>query len=127
MRACVWFYLTGVKLEKSAQPVSAFEWAEEFQPVSAGAGGGADGTAALAGVDAAVSIGMSSKLAVHTGPWKIKDAQVTPPAVAETSQTDRVDQQQATASTVYRLLDTISHTFVIVWPVVRPRVRYDLY
>lgn len=60
-----------MKLEKSAQPVSEFELAagEELQPVSAEGGDGGDGTAAPAAVDVPVSIGMSSKLAVHTGPW----------------------------------------------------------
>lgn len=69
------FYLTGVKLEKSAQPVSAFGWAAagELQPVSADAGDGGAGTAELEAVDVPVSIGMSSKLAVHTGPWKVKN------------------------------------------------------
>lgn len=63
-----------MKLEKSAQPVSEFELAagEELQPVSAEVGDGGDGTAALAAVDVPVSIGMSSKLAVHTGPWGVK-------------------------------------------------------
>lgn len=64
-----------MKLEKSAQPVSELELAagEELQPVSAEVGGGGDGTAALAAVDVPVSIGMSSKLAVHTGPWGVKN------------------------------------------------------
>lgn len=67
---CVWSYLTGVKLEKSAQPVSAFELAaaEELQPVSADARDGVAGTVVLEAVDVPVSIGMSSKFAVHTGP-----------------------------------------------------------
>lgn len=69
-----WFYLTGVKLEKSAQPVSELALAagEELQPVSAEVGDGGDGAAALAAVDVPVSIGMSSKLAVHTGPGGYK-------------------------------------------------------
>lgn len=81
----MWLYLTGVKLEKSAQPVSAFELAaaEELQPVSADAGDRGAGTAALEAVDVPVSIGMSSKLAVHTGPWNIKDPQITHFAVVK--------------------------------------------
>lgn len=69
-RWCVWLHLTGEKLEKSAQPVSALELAaaDELQPVSADAVDGGAGTAALEAVDVPVSIGMSSKLAVHTGP-----------------------------------------------------------
>lgn len=68
------FYLTGVKLEKSAQPVSELELVagEELQPVSAGGGDGGDGATAPAAVDVPVSIGMSSKLAVHTGPGGAK-------------------------------------------------------
>lgn len=63
-------YLTGVKLEKSAQPVSELESAagEELQPDSAAVGDGGEAAAALGAVDVPVSIGMSSKLAVHTGP-----------------------------------------------------------
>lgn len=64
-------YLTGVKLEKSAQPVSEFVVAagEEFQPASAEVEeGGGEEAATLEAVDVPVSIGISSKLAVHTGP-----------------------------------------------------------
>lgn len=68
-------YLTGVKLEKSAQPVSELGSAagEELQPDSAAVGDGGDAAttaaaATLGAVDVPVSIGMSSKLAVHTGP-----------------------------------------------------------
>lgn len=68
-----------MKLEKSAQPVSELELAagEELQPVSAEVGDGGDGAAALAAVDVPVSIGMSSKLAVHTGPGGGKERPVT--------------------------------------------------
>lgn len=96
---CVRFYLTGVKLEKSAQPVSAFELAaaEELQPASADAGDGGAGTAALGAVDVPVSIGMSSKLAVHTGPESVRDPQVTQRG-GKSSQSACVQHQQATAS-----------------------------
>lgn len=66
--------LTGVKLEKSAQPVSEVAAGEELHPASAEGeeeeedkGEEAAGLEAGA-VDVPVSIGMSSKLAVHTGP-----------------------------------------------------------
>lgn len=73
-------YLTGVKLEKSAQPVSEFELAagDELHPASGRTsaveeeedkGEEAAGLVLEAGaVDVPVSMGMSSKLAVHTGP-----------------------------------------------------------
>lgn len=68
--ASVRVYLTGVKLEKSAQPVSELELAagEELQPVSAEVGDGGDAAAALEAVDVPVSMGMTSNVAVHTGP-----------------------------------------------------------
>lgn len=65
--------MTGVKLEKSAQPVSEFELAagEELHAVS-GEVEGEDGAGLLGlefeAVDVPVSIGISSKFAVHTGP-----------------------------------------------------------
>lgn len=76
-------YLTGVKFEKSAQPVSELELAagDEFHPAS-GRTSAEEGeedkgqeAAGLLGleagaVDVPVSMGMSSKLAVHTGPEK---------------------------------------------------------
>lgn len=74
-------YLTGVKLEKSAQPVSELELAagDELHPASGSTsveeeeeedkGDEAAGLALEVGaVDVPVSMGMSSKLAVHTGP-----------------------------------------------------------
>lgn len=74
-------YLTGVKLEKSAQPVSELELAggealhaasgrasvEEVEDDKGEEAAGLLGLAAEA-VDVPVSMGMSSKLAVHTGP-----------------------------------------------------------
>lgn len=60
-----------MKLEKSAQPVSELAVGEELQPVPADVGDGGDPAAAAAAlgvVDVPVSMGMSSKLAVHTGP-----------------------------------------------------------
>lgn len=72
--------LTGLKLEKSAQPVSELEVAGEALHAASGRtsdeeveediGEEAGGLLALEGgaVDVPVSIGMSSKLAVHTGP-----------------------------------------------------------
>lgn len=62
-----------MKLEKSAQPVSEFELAagEELHAVS-GEVEGEDGAGLLGlefeAVDVPVSIGISSKFAVHTGP-----------------------------------------------------------
>ena len=76
-------YLTGVKLEKSAQPVSELDVAalEELHPASGRTSVGeeeedkGEEAAGLLGleagaVDVPVSIGISSKLAVHTGPKK---------------------------------------------------------
>lgn len=76
-------YLTGVKLEKSAQPVSELEVAEgeELHAASERAcveeeeGDKGEEAAGLLGLEAGavevpVSMGMSSKLAVHTGPEK---------------------------------------------------------
>lgn len=60
-------YLTGVKLEKSAQPVSAAALGE-LQPEGSGAAAGEFDTGALGVVELPVSMGMSSKFAVHTGP-----------------------------------------------------------
>lgn len=75
-------YLTGVKLEKSAQPVSELEGAGGvlLQPASGRSsveeGDKGEEAAGLLGleagaVDVPVSMGMSSKLAVHTGPKKV--------------------------------------------------------
>lgn len=76
------FYLTGVKLEKSAQPVSELEVTEgeELHDASGRASveeeedKGEDAAELLGleagAVDVPVSMGMSSKLAVHTGPEK---------------------------------------------------------
>lgn len=73
-------YLTGVKFEKSAQPVSELEVAAgEALHAASGMtsveeeedkGEEAAGSLGLAAgaVDVPVSMGMSSKLAVHTGP-----------------------------------------------------------
>ncbi len=73
-------YLTEVKLEKSAQPVSELEvTAEEELHAASGRtaveedkGEEAAGLLGLeaGAVDVPVSMGMSSKLAVHTGPKK---------------------------------------------------------
>lgn len=74
-------YLTGVKLEKSAQPVSEIEVTagEELHAALVGTsveeedkGEEAAGMVGLAtgARDVPVSMGMSSKLAVHTGPEK---------------------------------------------------------
>ncbi len=63
----MWMYLTGVKLEKSAQPDSAAAFGE-FQPAGSGTAAGEVDTGALGAVELPVSIGMSSKFAVHTGP-----------------------------------------------------------
>lgn len=75
-------YLTGVKLEKSAQPVSELEVAAEEELHVASGRASVEGdedkgeeAAGLLGlelgaVDVPVSMGMSSKLAVHTGPKK---------------------------------------------------------
>lgn len=60
-----------MKLEKSAQPVSEFAVAagEEFQSASTEEEeDGGEEAATLEAVDVPVSIGISSKLAVHTGP-----------------------------------------------------------
>lgn len=67
--------LTGVKLEKSAQPVSEVAAGEELHPASAEGEEEEDKGEVAAGleagaVDVPVSIGMSSKLAVHTGPYE---------------------------------------------------------
>lgn len=64
--------LTEEKLEKSAQPVSEVPAEEEFHPDTAEGdeedkGEETDGLEVEA-TDVPVSIGMSSKLAVHTGP-----------------------------------------------------------
>lgn len=77
-------YLTGVQLEKSAQPVSegALAVGEELQPVSAEVGDGGEGAAALGVVGVPVSMGMSSKFAVHTGPDKHSGAPVSTRAPA---------------------------------------------
>lgn len=76
--------LTGVKFEKSAQPVSELEVAagEELHAASGctaveeeeDKGEEADSILGLTtgAVDVPVSIGMSSKLAVHTGPKRKK-------------------------------------------------------
>lgn len=75
--------LTGVKFEKSAQPVSELEVAagEELHAASGSTsveeedkGQEAVGMLGLAtgAVDVPVSMGMSSKLAVHTGPKEKK-------------------------------------------------------
>lgn len=68
-------YLTGVKLEKSAQPVPELEVAagEELHPASEEEEEEEDKGEEAAGLELGavvvpVSIGMSSKLAVHTGP-----------------------------------------------------------
>lgn len=72
-------YLTGVKLEKSAQPVSELKVTagEELHAVSLSTSGDEEDKGQEAAVmldllteavDVPVSIGISSKLAVHTGP-----------------------------------------------------------
>lgn len=67
-------YLTGVKLEKSAQPVSVSAFGE-LQPEDSGAAAGEVGTGALGVVELPVSMGMSSKFAVHTGPDPKQDTE----------------------------------------------------
>lgn len=69
-------YLTGVKLEKSAQPVSPSPAAfGEFQPAGSGTAAGEFVTGALGAVELPVSIGISSKFAVHTGPEPKQDTE----------------------------------------------------
>lgn len=67
-------YLTGVKLEKSAQPVSVSAFGE-LQPEDSGAAAGEVDTGALGVVELPVSMGMSSKFAVHTGPDPKQDTE----------------------------------------------------
>ena len=71
------WYLTELKLQKFAQPVSVLLVAEEeeLQATSAGVSVEEDTAAELVGLaggaeEVPVSIGMSSKLAVQTGPAK---------------------------------------------------------
>lgn len=67
-------HLTGVKLEKSAQLLSASVFGE-FQPEGSGTAVGEVETGALGAVELPVSIGMSSKFAIHTGPETKQDTE----------------------------------------------------
>lgn len=79
-------YLTGVKLEKSAQPVPELAAGEELHPASAEEEEEEDKGEEAAVLEAGavvvpVSIGMSSKLAVHTGPYEEKSGVTFAPAL----------------------------------------------